>query len=100
MASPLTGQVAVTGTAQPLDLANRSVNCVAFAFKTPSTNTHTVYIGSAGVTTANGYPLTPGDEFEYQRLFNQITPTLQCTPADFYAIGTAGSDVLAWFATP
>lgn len=100
MSFPITGQVAVTGAAQKLDPTGVSINCAAFAIKAPATNANTVYIGPAGVTTATGYPLTSGDEFEYQRQGLGIQPTLQLTPNDFYVVGTAGSDVIAFFASP
>jgi hypothetical protein len=100
MAVPFTGQVAITGTAQQLDASNIAGSAAAWSVKAPSTNANTVYIGPAGVTTGTGYPLTPGDEFEYTRMFNQITPLLQLVPTNLFAVGTAGSDVLAWFATP
>ena len=99
MAAPIAGQVAVTGTPQSLDPTQKAVNCVAFALKAPATNSATVYFGPAGVTSTSGYPLTPGDEFEYTRQFNRITPSLQCTPADFFVVGTA-PDVIAFFASP
>lgn len=100
MAFPLTGQVAITGTAQQLDSNNTAALCAAWSVKAPSTNANTVYVGPPGVTTGTGYPLTPGDEFEYTRQFNTISPSLQLVPTNIYAVGTAGTDVLAWFATP
>ena len=89
----------MTGSAIQLDPNNTAGSCAAFTLKAGPNNTGIVYIGPAGVTTGNGYPLAAGDEFEYQRLFNSITPTLQLTPTNFYVIGTA-SDTLSWFATP
>jgi hypothetical protein len=64
--APTAGQYTVTTSALPMggtkaSGANGRANGGVIV-KAPSTNTATVFIGgSASLTTANGYPLAPGD---------------------------------------
>lgn len=98
MPAPLTGQVAITGSAQALSAS--PITCQAFTIKAPVANANPVYIGASGVTTGTGYQLDPGDDFEYQRLSLQGQARYELSPSDFFAVGTAGSDKVTWFASP
>jgi hypothetical protein len=61
-AAVLTNQVAVTATAAAIGSGALSNGVVITAL---STNALTVYVGPAGVTTANGYPLLPGQSISF-----------------------------------
>lgn len=96
MAAPLSGQITLTGTAQPL---SPPVAVTAFTIKAPLTNNLPAYIGPAGVTTGTGYQLDPGDEFEYQRQSQSGQARYELGIGDFYAVGT-GPDKVTWLASP
>lgn len=96
MAAPLTGQVAVTGTAAQLTPA-KVVS--VYAIKAPLTNVKPVFIGSAGVTLTTGYQLDPGDVFEYEVRNQTGLPVLAIQISDLYAVGTA-PDAVTWLASP
>lgn len=96
MPAPLTGQVALSGTAQQL-ATTTTQNVKAFTLKAASSNLQPAYLGAAGVTTSTGYRLDPGEEFEYER---QLGGTLyELAPSDIYVVGTSG-DRVSWFASP
>jgi hypothetical protein len=97
MATPITGQVQITASAQPLSAS--SVDCTAFSAKAAVTNAHPVYVGPAAVTVNNGFRLDPGDSISVERSSQHGRPVYQVGPADFSAIGTAG-DVVSWLAFP
>jgi hypothetical protein len=97
MSVPLTGQLAVTASAQPLAAA--PVPCVAFTIKAPSSNGHSVYLGASNVSASNGFVLSPGDVFTYERRSQVGSPAYQLQVSDFYALGTSG-DVVSWLASP
>lgn len=83
------GEYTVTASAARLvsqSDASRAVGSVALTAL--STNSGTVYVGGPGVTTANGYPLGPGDTFSCD--FGDAS--------SIYIIGTA-SDKVRWIAT-
>ena len=61
-AAPITGQAAVTTSAVSLG-AQALLNGVVV--KALTTNGAAVYIGAAGVTVANGYPLQPGEAISF-----------------------------------
>lgn len=98
MAVPLTGQVAITGTAQPLSAT--PINAVVFTLKASVNNAHSVYIGPASVTTGTGFELAPGESIDYEKNDRSGQPRTQLNVSDFYAVGTAGTDVISWFASP
>jgi hypothetical protein len=95
MAAPLAGQVTVGPTAAPLT----TTQAVAFVIKASQTNAASCYIGPAGVTTANGYELAPGDTFEYERNSQQGQNRYQVDLGSVYVVGIA-SDRITWFASP
>lgn len=96
MAAPQTGQLTLTASAQVL---TTPVNVAAWVLKALATNSGIAYIGPSGVTTANGYPLVPGEEFDYQRNFQNGQVVYPLQPSDISVVGTVG-DIVAWFATP
>ena len=61
-ATIVAGQVSLTG----VEVALTTVAARRFRIKAQTNNTDTIYMGPAGVTTANGYPLWPGDFLEMQ----------------------------------
>lgn len=83
-ASPVTGSKTVPTVAAEVvanQAATRRVLVIA-----PTSNADTVYVGPSGVTTANGFPLAPGDSYE--------------APVDnanrIYCISATGSQVLRY----
>ena len=52
------GQISVSGA----EAALSTVVARRFRIKAQTSNSDVIYVGPAGVTTANGYPLWPGDE--------------------------------------
>lgn len=97
MPAPLHGQVAVTGTAAALSAT--PVNSVAFTVSAPITNISPVYLGAATVTAGNGFPLYPGESFDYQRGDQHGEPRYVLNVQDVFVMGTTG-DSVAWFGTP
>lgn len=98
MPAPLSGQVnPLSGSAQPLSATAVSVQ--AFSIKAPATNSNTVFIGPAGVTSATGHALDPGDSFDYERGDQLGHTKFQLNPSDFYAVGTS-PDYVTWLASP
>ncbi len=57
-ASPFTGQMVSTGTAMPIAASQPLINGVIV--QALSTNSSSVYIGSAGVSSSTGFELQPG----------------------------------------
>jgi hypothetical protein len=96
MPGPVTGQLAVTGSAQQLTSV---VAVTAFEIKAPLANLNTVYVGASGVTPATGHALEPGDRLAYERSNQTGEPPYQLAPADFFAVGTS-PDVLTWLGSP
>jgi hypothetical protein len=97
MAVPLTGQVAVTASAQPLSAS--PVTSSVFTIKASALNINSVYIGAVGVTTTTGYELAAGESFDYERSDQSGQPRLQLQVSDFSVIGTAGTDRISWLAS-
>jgi len=97
MPTPISGQVAVSATAQPL--APTHVEVTAWVLKAPSTNVNPVFVGGVGVTSSTGHQYDPGDSFEYERSTQNGAPKYQISPDDVYVVGTAG-DRVTWFASP
>lgn len=95
--SPLCGQITVSGSAQRLSSPLGDV--AAFIIKAPSTNSNSVYVGDANVTTSSGFILNPGDLLEYERIVQNGQPVYQLRPSDFYVVGTA-PDKVSWVASP
>ena len=56
------------------------------SIKALAANAHDVFVGDSAVTTANGYPLSAGQE----HLFRVIDAS------SLYVIGTAGTDAVAF----
>lgn len=92
----LGNQVSITAVQQQVELTGLSPN--AFVFKAPAANAAPVYIGPKGVTIATGYPLAPGESFEYEARTQIGAGSYDAKPGDFWAIGSAGTDKLAWLA--
>ena len=98
MASPLTGQVVVTGSAQPLSAT--ATETFAYVIKAPASNVNPVFIGNSGVTTSTGYQLDPGDELAYERLNQAGQPIYKYDVSDWYVIGTpSAGDKCVWLAS-
>ena len=85
------GQLAVTGTGQPLTTARTPAREVLL-IKAHTTNADPLFLGEAGVTTSTGYPIQPGAEF---RITSSGPLTLNREPWRIYAVGTQG-DRLSW----
>lgn len=99
MAFPLSGQIVLSGTAQPLSAT--PVDTTAWSVKAPLTNVNPVFIGPPGVTTSSGHQLDPGDSMEYERSAQNGQPMYPIGPNDCYGVGTANAgDKLTWFASP
>lgn len=99
MATPLTGQKVVSGTAQ--QLASVSQTVAAWTLKAPLTNKGPAFIGDSTVTTSTGHQFDPGDEMEYERSTKNGEQKYEVGPNDCYVVGTAGSgDKFTWFASP
>lgn len=97
MAAFLHGQIAVTGSPQPLSAA--PVACTAWILKAPASNVNAVMYGSASVTTTNGQYLDPGESFTYELGTRNGANTYQIRPSDVYVVGS-GSDRISWAASP
>jgi len=98
MPAPITGQVAVTGTAQPLS-ATQLGELAGFTIRAPLTNVNAVFVGPATVTTGNGHQMDPGDSITYERIGQNGQPVYQLKPSDFWAVGTT-PDRVTWLASP
>ena len=96
MAAPISGQVALSGSAQPL---SRPVTVAAFVIKAPLTNAHPAFIGPNGVTSTTGPQMDPGDVLEYEGRDQNGLPRYEVGLADFYVVGTGG-DVVTWLSSP
>jgi hypothetical protein len=86
---PYSGQIALTATAAPIsggtwNPSSPTTLVNGLVIKAPASNTGTVYIGSSGVTSANGYPLSPGEAVSYG-------PT---SAANIYALDSTTTDIL------
>lgn len=97
MATPLYGQVVVTGSAMPLSAVTLAP--AAFSVKAPSTNANPVYLGDVNVTVSTGYALNPGDSLDYENSDESGKPRYSLSVSDFYVAGTNG-DVVTWLASP
>lgn len=96
MAQLKTGQVAITGTAQAL--VSTQYESDQFVVRAPSTNTNPVYFGAAGVTTATGHMLEPGDEFAVLNEKKAGEQQYDLDPHEFFVVGIAGADKVTWVA--
>jgi hypothetical protein len=77
-----TGEFTLSGSAQQLP----DVTCERVTIKALSTNTHSMYVGGAGVTAANGTTdLTTGLELAKSEEITLEVPTMQ----QLWVIGTA-----------
>lgn len=99
MSVPLTGQVAVSGTAQQLDSGSLAAACAQFIIRAPASNAAAVFIGGPSVTSGTGFQLDAGTDVTYERLSQNGQPAYQLKPSDFYAVGTS-PDVVTWLASP
>lgn len=97
MSVPLSGQVVVTGTAQPLSAA--PVSCAAWTLKAPQSNGHPVFVGGPGVTVSTGHQLDAGDTLDYEVRSQNGQNVYPLRPSDIYVAGTS-PDVVTWFASP
>jgi hypothetical protein len=88
-----TNQIAVSGVA--VALSATPVECKSFLLKNPKTNTNTIYFGDSTVTLTTGYPLVPGEEFEFEFIAKMGEPVYDIQPQDVYIVGTA-PDRAAW----
>jgi hypothetical protein len=93
MAKLDTGQVAVTGTAAALSTS--SLEHPFTQFRAPSTNVGVVYWGLAGVTTATGHALEPGEVVDIMADSTEGGPFVDLQVQDIYVVGTAG-DKVTW----
>jgi hypothetical protein len=93
MSKLLTGQVAVSGTAQVLSSAQ--VECRSFILKNPKTNANTIFFGDSTVTITTGHALCVGEEFEFEFSNKQGEAVYDIQPQDVYVVGTSG-DRATW----
>lgn len=63
------------------------VEAAAFLILSMPGNSGTIFVGNSGVTTANGYPRTGGQEIE-----------IVARPKDAYVVGSAAGQVYRWIA--
>ncbi|MDE2102255.1 MAG: hypothetical protein KGL39_33730 [Patescibacteria group bacterium] len=96
---PLTGQVAVSGTAQQIDPNQTASKCRAFTIYAPKGNSAGVFIGASGITSSTGHQLDPGQSFTYERRSDNAQPFYQLRPSDFWVVGTS-PDKVSWLASP
>lgn len=75
------------GTAGTVAQIVADVEASAFLILSAGTNTGTLFVGSSGVSTANGYPRTGGQELE-----------MVARPKDVYVVGSAAGQVYRWIA--
>lgn len=91
----LTGQLTLTGSAQPLSPTR--VEAEYILIRALDTNTGLAYIGPSGVTTGTGFPRAAGDEFEAVNSNRPGEAEYDLHPHSIYAVGTPG-DKVAWLA--
>ncbi len=96
MPVPLTGQVALSGTAQAVA---SPVQATAFTIKASATNGSNAFLGPASVSASTGYVLSPGESLSYEDSGRVGLPAYQLRLSDFYVVGSAG-DVVSWLASP
>ena len=84
---PAKGVQSGVGTAGTAAQVVADVEAAAFLLLSLGTNTGTIFVGASGVTTANGYPRTGGQEIE-----------ILARPRDVYVIGSAAGQVYRWIA--
>lgn len=90
----LGNQITISGTAQRLTSGSEQVETLLL--KAHASNSGDVYVGPSTVTTSNGYPISPGEEFTIGPAHGGLKRTEQ--PSEVYAIGTT-SDKLSWVGT-
>lgn len=88
-----TNQIAVSGVAAPLSAT--PIECKSFLLKNPKTNTATIFFGDSTVTLTTGYPLVPGEEFEFEFTVKNGESVYDAQPQDVYVVGTS-PDRAAW----
>lgn len=90
---PVTGQVAVTATAAVL--SSTILELGLLIIKADIDNTDEVFLGAAGVTTATGFSITPGETHEIS--YDNIAglPIVEPRADKLYVVGVAG-DRISW----
>lgn len=94
---PLHGQVALSGSAQPL--STTALTSKSWILKAPTSNAGPAYMGGPSVSSSNGHQMDPGDEFEYELRYFQGEPFYPLQPSDIYVVGGSG-DKVTWLASP
>ncbi len=97
MPAPITGQVNLSASAQPLSAT--PIESSAYSIKASAYNGGPAYIGNAGVTASTGHELAPGETQDYERNNQSGQPRFQINIADWYAVGTSG-DKITWVLSP
>ncbi len=97
MPAPITGQVNLSASAQPLSAT--PIESSAYSIKASAENGQAAYVGSASVTTGIGHELAPGESLDYERNNQSGQPRFQINIADWYAVGTSG-DKITWVLSP
>lgn len=104
MATPLTGQVAVSQNAAGQQItagqANLTPTVASFVAKASINNPGSVFIGKSDVTPTNGYELAPGEVFEYERNTQNSIVRYEIGPGDLYVCSAAASCMVSWLASP
>lgn len=95
MALVLSGQVTVTGVAQPLAITR--VPAKKWVFKAASSNSNAVFIGGSTVTVGNGFQMDAGDDFEIDQTVLQGA-VYEVTPGDVYVVSSGTGNVVSWLA--
>lgn len=90
----LGNQITVSGTAQQLTSGAQAVETLLV--KAHASNAAVVYVGPLGATTANGYPVSPGEELVFSPAYDNLKRTPK--PSEVYVVGTA-SDKISWLST-
>ena len=70
-----------------------NVNAYSVTVTAALTNANFVYIGTSGVTTSNGTPLTPGSSYSASK------PSPGVNPASLYFACTTSTDSVLWIAS-
>lgn len=94
MAKLVTGQVALNGTATPLS-TDPTIENKFLVIKAPATNTSTAYYGVAGVTTATGMAIDPGESINIDDTVIEGSARMDIQPQDIYVVGTS-PDKVTW----
>lgn len=89
-----TGQVTLSASPQVLSAA--VIECKTFILKNVKTNTGTVYFGDSTVSATTGFPLAPGDEFEFAFSVKNGEPVFDLLPSDVYVVGSVNGEKASW----